>query len=131
MTKTAKITCDGCGADLTFTSNCEDYYLSLGSFSKRSLGGFVTAVAISPAITHDHHFCSLLCLDHWTDRRRHFDSLLASWWRNWKDERGSTDHNGTRSFREPGRETRESRESEFQAAALLAFPLERPNGNLS
>jgi hypothetical protein len=66
------VKCDGCDADLTFTGNCEDWYLVLGNESKRPwyqehgyAGGAVTSMAMYPPVNRTHHFCNLRCLDKW------------------------------------------------------------------
>jgi hypothetical protein len=68
MTKTAKITCDGCNNDLTHSSNCEDYRLALINESVPSLGGFVKSMIAHPAIKDDVHFCGVDCLRKWLDQ---------------------------------------------------------------
>lgn len=66
--RVTKITCDGCGRDLSSTGNCEDYRLALVNEQIRSRGGVVTAMAKYPAIERDAHFCGLGCLRKWLDR---------------------------------------------------------------
>lgn len=57
-----KITCDGCGSDLTTTDNYEDYRIVLNSESIPSEGGVVTLMAIQPDIRRPMHFCGIGCL---------------------------------------------------------------------
>lgn len=59
-----EITCDNCGKDLTYTGNCEDYYLSLDNVSKRREPGtqVVTMMGISPPIQRSMDFCGVECL---------------------------------------------------------------------
>ena len=47
MAKRTEITCDGCGNDLTTTSNCRDYRLALLNEDILSGGGCVTAMGAS------------------------------------------------------------------------------------
>lgn len=135
MGKIVQITCDGCGEDLTYTGNCEDYYLVVSYSSKVPLyvkeglpGGVVTAVAIAPPIKCNHYFCDLRCLDHWSDRRRHVALLSHDWWEQWKSEHGTRDNTGhIRSYPSPPQEISDARNAEFAAAALLEFPMARHN----
>lgn len=61
-----KVTCDGCGADLTVRTNSVDYRLVLAAESKPGYGsGVYTDVMIYPPIDRPHHFCRLECLDKW------------------------------------------------------------------
>lgn len=77
--KSEKVTCDGCGADLTTRANSVDYRLILASESKPGYGpGAYTDMMIYPAIERAHHFCGLSCLDRWRDRERHHDQAKAS-----------------------------------------------------
>ncbi len=77
MGKTVEIVCDKCGKDLSYTSNCEDYYLVVNSCSKSPWyhqqgmrGGAVTSMAISPPIDRPHYFCDLRCLEEWIDHHK-------------------------------------------------------------
>lgn len=65
MPKTIEIKCDGCGRDLTRTSNCEDYRLALVVERIPSVGGVVTAMAAYPPIEQNAYFCGLDCLRGW------------------------------------------------------------------
>jgi hypothetical protein len=127
MAEQHKITCDGCGADLTSTGNCVDYRLALRNESMPTRGGFVTAMGKYPAMDNNAHFCGLACLDLWTDRRRHYDALMSKWWEAWKDEHGTKSADG-RITSYPGSPPadRDERIAEFEAAALAAFPMENP-----
>jgi hypothetical protein len=89
MTETREIKCDACGADLTYTGNCEDYYLVLSNaamapwYAKEGYrGGAVTAMAVSPAIKQTQHFCGLHCLDRWRDREKY----RAKLWHDWREQ---------------------------------------------
>lgn len=127
MTRTTEIICDGCGADLTYTGNCEDYYLVVKSASKLSRGGFVTEMAKYPPIKREHDFCDLVCLDHWRARRHHFEALSRDWWNSWKAEHGTKDANGRIfSYPEAPRQLVAERNEEFEATALAAYPMARP-----
>lgn len=71
MGENTTVICDNCNADLTYTGNCEGYYLVLGNRSKRSKGGFVTAMAIYPPVERTMCFCGLGCLKQWMERSSH------------------------------------------------------------
>ena len=60
--KEVKITCDHCGADLTFTGNSIDWRLALTNEQIPSHGGIVTDMYIQPALEKNMHFCRLHCL---------------------------------------------------------------------
>lgn len=92
--QTTEIKCDQCAKDLTYTGNCEDYYLTLHSSSKASRGGCVTLMAIRPPIGRAHHFCGLSCLDKWRDRERLYDKLMGERWNQWKEENGTKQEDG-------------------------------------
>lgn len=127
MSKSVEIKCDACGNDLTRTSNCEAYRLVLANENIASRGGVVTAMAMYPDLNHDHHFCGIRCLDHWTDRRRHYDNLWRAWNDKWKDEHGTKDSNGrVRSYPGASEDVRKACVAEFSAASLVAFPMAMP-----
>src|SRR6185312_9710099 len=136
MPRKTEFTCDGCGEDLTYTGNCEDYYLVVTYGSKQPWyvkeglrGGAVTSMAKSPPVDRDYYFCDLKCLDYWRSRRHHFEKLTATWWDQWKAERGTPDRDGKiRSYPCPAEETWKARNAEFEAAALVAFPMSRIKG---
>lgn len=70
--KESKVICDGCGENITATSNCEGWRLSLVVQSKipqwklegRS-HGFVTLMAVPLPLDRPKDFCGLSCLDKW------------------------------------------------------------------
>jgi hypothetical protein len=129
MGRTTEITCDGCATDITYTRNCEDYYLVVTHGSKQSRGIVLTLVAKQPPVDRDYYFCDLKCLDHWRARKHHFEQASSEWWERWKDEHGSRDRDGKiRSFPCPPREITDARNADFEAAALAAFPMSRING---
>ncbi len=64
--KNSKVTCDSCGRDLTTTTNCEGYRLSLKVETIPSKGGAVTLLGIYPPILNDVDFCGIKCLKEWT-----------------------------------------------------------------
>lgn len=68
MSELRKVTCDGCGRDLTATANCVDYRLVLEPQSIPSAGGAVTAMHIEPDIRSARHFCGLRCLEVWMEK---------------------------------------------------------------
>ena len=63
--RTTTVVCDGCGADRTSTGNCEDYRLALVVESLPRHSHTVTAMAVTPDIDRDHHFCGINCLVTW------------------------------------------------------------------
>lgn len=69
MAKITEITCDGCGNDLTTTSNREDYRLALLNESVLSGGGAVTAMGAYPAIEQNAYFCGVDCLRVWLNKK--------------------------------------------------------------
>lgn len=130
MSETRKIICDECLSDLTYTGNCEDYYLVLTVGSKAPWfaaeghsGGFLTAMAIRKPIDGTRHFCDLKCMDGYRDRERAYDVFLTQHWNAWKKEHGEKDDNG-RVFSYPGppEETHKGWKDESAAAALAKFP---------
>lgn len=125
MGKTVRVTCDGCGSDLTTRSNSVDYRLVLAAQSKPGYGpGFYTDMMIYPPVDRAYYFCGLGCLDHWRDREHHENALWEAWMDSWKEENGSKNEDGSiSSYPEPPQETREACKAEFEAAALAAFPM--------
>lgn len=125
--RTEKVTCDGCGHDLTTRSNIEDYRLVLASESKPGYGaGAYTCMAIRPPIERTHHFCTLRCLDHWRDRERYRAKLWREWNEKWKDEHGTKDASGqVTSWTSPPDDVRAERAAQFEATALEKFPVTR------
>lgn len=120
-----KVTCDGCGRDLTTRSNSVDYRLALDSESKPGRGdGFYTDMMIYPSIDRPHHFCGLKCLDHWSGRRLKRNALLGEKLDAWKAEHGTKDSDGRiRSYLSPPREVSDAWDVDATAAALAAFPM--------
>lgn len=78
--KSVRITCDRCEANLTSTGNCEDFRLLLSPEAIPSVGGFVTAMVMLPALDRDYHFCGWKCLVGWVLEKEK------------KPERGEVDH---------------------------------------
>lgn len=76
MTVRTSVTCDGCGADLTWTGNSIDWRLALLNETIPHRGSACTDMMIYPAIERDTHFCRLPCLQDWLGRQeiqRHRD----------------------------------------------------------
>lgn len=123
-----KVTCDGCGVDLTTRTNSVDYRLVLAAESKPGYGsGFYTGMMIWPPVERTHHFCDLACLDQWRNRENHSKKLWEEWWDSWKAEHGSKDIDGrVRSYPAPSEETLAPFRTKFEEAALAAFPMKRP-----
>ncbi len=57
-----KITCDKCGANLTWTDNCDDYLIVVESDRIPSRGPTVTLMHVTPQIKRKLHFCGLACM---------------------------------------------------------------------
>lgn len=121
--KTTEIKCDTCARDLTYTGNCEGWRLALLPEAQAHRGGFVTAMAVCPPVDRGYHFCGLGCLDKWRDRERHKYKLRSAFWDAWKEAHGTKDATGRiTSYPSPPDEGRAERESEYEAAALAAYP---------
>jgi|SRR5580692_429533 hypothetical protein len=127
MGKIVKVTCDGCGHDLTTRSNSVDYRLVLAAESKPGCGaGAYTDMMIYPPVDRTYYFCGLECLDHWRGRSNHRSALWRQQHEKWIDERGTRKGvNGAlyTSYPEMPEEMRERLNAEFEAAALVAFPM--------
>lgn len=78
-----KVTCDNCGADLTSTGNSVDYRLALASEKLPLHAGAMscTDTMIFPPITHDAHFCGMVCLKKWVDSETAPKGKIDSWGR--------------------------------------------------
>lgn len=65
--KTTKITCDHCGNDITYTSNCDDFRVVLSSEAMAHTpgGGAVTLMYVTPQFPQPHYFCGERCLVRW------------------------------------------------------------------
>lgn len=66
-TKTA-VTCDGCGKDLTYATNCIEYRLHLCDVPIPFKSAIVTAMHVEPNITAPADFCGFKCLRKWANR---------------------------------------------------------------
>lgn len=119
--RTTTILCDSCGNDLTYTGNCEDYYLTLASASKWQRGGSVTLMAISPPTDRDYTFCGLTCLDLWTARRQYMGKLRTEWYERYKVEHGNWRDGKCTSYITPSREIEDAREVEIEKMAAEKF----------
>jgi hypothetical protein len=129
MGKIVKVTCDGCGHDLTTRSNSVDYRLVLCTESKPGYGaGAYTDMVIYPPVDRSYYFCGLGCLDHWRARENHQSGLWKAWSDDWKEKNYTSRRDDGRvlSYSSAPQELRDARKAEFEAAALAAFPLERP-----
>ena len=63
--RTEKITCDGCGADLTGGTSMPGYRLVLESEPIPTSGGEVYGVMVYPHLTQGAYFCNMKCLGKW------------------------------------------------------------------
>ena len=68
MSEQKSVTCDGCGNDLSVTSNCKDFRLALVNEHIPAASPVVTLMGAYPAIAHDAHFCGVDCLRSWLDK---------------------------------------------------------------
>jgi hypothetical protein len=126
MGTTTTTLCDGCSRDLTYTGNCEDYYLTLAPTSKRHFpgAGSVTLMAIYPPLDRTHTFCGLECLTYWNARRLYRNSLSRAWWADWKKQYGHVSANGNvSSYPSPKRSDEESRDQYLNEHADAQFPI--------
>lgn len=120
-----KVTCDGCGADLTTRSNSVDYRLVLASESKPGYGpGAYTDMMKYPPVDRTHHFCNLACLDHWRSHENCYAKLMSERWAQWKNEHGREDDDGrVRSYPCPPGETSDGWKTSARKEADKQFPL--------
>lgn len=122
MAKTTTVECDGCGADLTYTGNCEDYRLALLNQNIPSRGGFVTMLGKYPSIKDgDKYFCGLKCLDQWRNRVKHEDIL----WRQFHESTVIERSGNMTSHRNVSSDEREAKGKEIKTAAMEKFPYEQ------
>jgi hypothetical protein len=123
MTAKTEIKCDGCGRDITYTGNCEDWRLVLSNEAMGSRGGFVTAMAKYRPVSHTHHFCGMTCLDYWRDRERFRNELNTAWYDKWKTEKGTKLGPGSWSIPCAPDEVTSARDLEIDAQVAERFPL--------
>ena len=127
MGKIVRVTCDGCGHDLTTRSNSVDYRLVLAAESKPGYGaGAYTDMMIDPPVDRTYYFFDLGCLDHWRGRSNHKAALWRQQQEKWIDKRGTRKGvNGAAYTSYPGmaEKMRERLDAEFETAALAAFPM--------
>lgn len=64
-----KVTCDGCGNDISSTGNSIDYRLLLKAEKLPYRSACVTDMMIYPPIERDAHFCGIGCLRVWLDSK--------------------------------------------------------------
>lgn len=68
MSQKTEVKCDGCGADITTTGNCEDWRLGLHNEVLPLRGNTATLMGIPPPIPRSLHFCGVPCLAGWLAR---------------------------------------------------------------
>jgi hypothetical protein len=69
MAETLQRSCDGCGADLTFTKNFHEPYLHVMWAIRESRTRFEDiSLAFGPSFKGDRDFCNIDCLRAWLDR---------------------------------------------------------------
>lgn len=68
MGRVTTVTCDHCEADLTTTSNCDDFRIVVKSERIPSAGGVVTAMHIEPDYSSPKYFCGNRCFSEWAKR---------------------------------------------------------------
>jgi hypothetical protein len=130
-----KVTCDGCGLDLTTTGNCEDWRLVLTYEAKTpwyvaegQRGGAVTSMAIEPPIKRTYYFCGLECLDQWRDHEHIINKLWKAFHDGWREKYGSKfDNYGSVVWSSPGvpEWLHDQAKVMFKAEADEQFPLDR------
>jgi hypothetical protein len=130
MGKITRVTCDGCGVDLTTRTNSVDYRLVLTSESKPGSGpGFYTSVMIYPPVDRTYYFCDLGCLDHWRAHENIKNGLWKAFYDGWRNKYGteykSWAGNETCSYPETPEWLRDQANLMFEAAADEAFPLDK------
>lgn len=123
--KTVQIKCDACDSDLFDSGPQPKHRLVLVPQPVGSSSNFRYSVLSYPSIKRSHHFCDLACLDHWRDRERHRDMLWRQWHEKWIEEHGER-HGRLSSYMAAPEEVRSRAAEEFAAAALAAFPMEKP-----
>jgi hypothetical protein len=75
MGTNTKITCDGCGKDLSDFGAMPDYYLHLSPVRGKNSGGIVYAVCCYPDIEKSMDFCGLVCLGKWLNNKQNAHNL--------------------------------------------------------
>ena len=127
--KNLEMICDGCGIDVTYTGNNYVGYrlaLKVEARPRNPERRVFTMMGVVPPLERDHYFCNLGCLAHWTDRRRYLDALWRDWRSEWRELQGRRDATGKiRSFPAPDSEITASKKTEFEAAALKAYPMRK------
>ena len=68
MSTTIQVTCDGCGRDLTTTTNHVAYRLVLSPEFIPCRGGSFTTMHVNPQIDAARHFCGIECLKVWLEK---------------------------------------------------------------
>lgn len=69
MSMNITVTCDSCGEDITSSLNIDKYRIKLTSEQLPITGSTVKAVLRYPEIDAEKHFCNLVCLKTWLDKR--------------------------------------------------------------
>jgi hypothetical protein len=119
-----KVTCDGCGNDLSVRANSVDYRLVLQSESKPGSGdGFYTDMMLYPPVDRAYHFCDLKCLDHWRDHERLYAMLMNERMEAWIEQHGVDPGSFSSSYPLPPDDIRNAWIAESRATATEVFPL--------
>lgn len=65
--KNTQVHCDECGADITYTGNCDGFRVVLSSEAMQHEPGcnVVTDVYVTPQFPQPRHFCGEKCLVRW------------------------------------------------------------------
>jgi hypothetical protein len=69
MGEKAKITCDGCGKDITTTTQMPAFRLHLSAECLPNTSRMIYAVLVYPPIESDCYFCDIECLQHWLNHK--------------------------------------------------------------
>lgn len=123
--KTERITCDGCGDELTVETKASNTRLVLQAEHRAEdadlPGDPLIRWAFPLPLTEGRHFCDLDCLVHWCGRERHYLGAWREYLVRWDAEHPNSKFYPTG----PSFEERQRRHAEFEAAALAAFPMGR------
>jgi len=118
-----KVTCDGCGGDISTRWNSVDYRLVLQSESKPLADNlqYMADMMIYEPISRPHHFCRLGCLDTWRDRERMRGNLLKGWMDRWAEKHGSV-NSSIRSYPVPPDDVIKERDAAIEAEVMIQYP---------
>lgn len=125
--KEDKVTCDGCGKDISTRSNIEGWRLVLSVESIPADGaGPYTCKHVPLPIGRTYHFCRLPCLDNWRSHDQAYKRAMNAKWDAWENENGTRDEAGRIwSYPSPPTEIQDQWKKESREIATEQFPLTR------